>query len=305
VRDDRRFAGRESVILYGVNRVLCIPIGLEPPFAGVLYVNTSASKDTALEMMLDVCTAVAHLVGTGVQKFYDNAEPAPAQPLRHALERFLSPEMAERRAAELQSTRGRQPELETRNLTFLHAELVGFGPLCARLGAPRATSLLEDFHSRLGNLLFSFEGSLEAFVGESLRAFFGAPYPRPDDAVRAVRAALALRADWERHMAQRPLDERCELRLGLHTARALVGLVGPASRPSYCAVGEGVHLASWVASSAMPGQILITGKTLAVIGARFDVMPLGERLVRPPHDKVAVFEVLDEEVSVLTHPGVG
>ncbi|HEY0095995.1 MAG TPA: FHA domain-containing protein, partial [Archangium sp.] len=66
VRDDRRFAGRESVILYGVDRVLCIPIGLEPPFSGVLYVNTSAKNETELEVMLDTCTAVAHLVATGV-----------------------------------------------------------------------------------------------------------------------------------------------------------------------------------------------------------------------------------------------
>ncbi|HSP79335.1 MAG TPA: adenylate/guanylate cyclase domain-containing protein, partial [Myxococcaceae bacterium] len=265
----------------------------------------SAKNDTALEVMLDACTAVAHLVSTGVEKFSAGPEPSPAQQLRRTLERFHTPEVAERRATELQRTGGRQPELETRNLTVLHAELVGFGPLCTRIGPARATALLEDFHARLGNLIFSFEGTVEAFVGDTLRALFGAPTPKGDDAVRAVRAALALRADWERHMASRPLDERCELRIGLSTTRALVGLVGPESRPSYAAVGEGVHLASWVAGTAMPGQVLITGKTLAVIGARFDVMPLGERLVRPPRDKVAVFEVVDEDVPQHTHPGVG
>jgi class 3 adenylate cyclase len=301
VRDDRRFAGRESVILYGVDRVLCIPIGLEAPFSGVLYVNTSSSNDTELEVMLDACTAVAHLVATGVQKF---ATTSAGQALRHHLERFHGPEMAERRASEAQRVGGKLPGLEERNLTVVHAELVGFGALCLRIGTARATALLNDFHSRLGGLVFSFEGTVEAFVGESLRALFGAPYARPDDAVRAVRTALALRGDWARHMARRPMDERCELRIGINTSRAMVGLVGPGSRPSYTAVGEGVHVASWLAGTAMPGQVLITGKTLAVIGARFDVMPLGERLIRPPRDKVAAFEVVDEEVSQLTHSGV-
>jgi class 3 adenylate cyclase len=83
-----------------------------------------------------------------------------------------------------------------------------------------------------------------------------------------------------------------------------VGLVGRESRPSYTAVGEGVHVASWLAGTAMPGQVLITGKTLAVIGARFDTMPLGERLIRPPRDKVAAFEVVDEDIPQLTNPGV-
>ncbi|WNG50788.1 FHA domain-containing protein [Archangium minus] len=302
VRDDRRFAGRESVILYGVDRVLCIPIGIESPFSGVLYVNTSAKNDTELEVMLDACTAVAHLVATGVQKF---PGASAGQASRHHLERFLSPEVAERRAVELQQRPGgKLPGLEERNITVVHAELVGFGALCARIGAERATVLLNDFHARLGGLVFSFEGTLEAFVGESLRALFGTPFSKLDDPVRAVRAALALRADWERYMARRPMDERCELRIGITTTRALVGLVGPESRPSYTAVGEGVQVASWLAGTAMPGQVLITGKTLAVIGARFDVVPLGERLIRPPRDKVAAFEVVDEDIPQLTNPGV-
>jgi class 3 adenylate cyclase len=251
--------------------------------------------------MLDACTAVAHLVATGVQKF--SSTPA-GQALRHHLERFHGPEQVERRASEAQRTGGKLPGLEERNLTVVHAELVGFGALCVRIGTARTTALLNDFHSRLGGLVFSFEGTVESFVGESLRALFGAPYAKSDDAVRAVRAALALRGDWERHMARRPMDERCELRIGISTSRAMVGMVGPDSRPSYTAVGEGVHVASWLAGTAMPGQVLITGKTLAVIGARFDVMPLGERLIRPPRDKVAAFEVMDEEVSQLTNPGV-
>ena len=305
VRDDRRFASRESVILYGVDRVLCIPIGTEAPFVGALYVNTSARNDTELEVMLDACTAVAHLVATGVQKFSTPAAPAPTGPsLRHQLERFHSPEVADKRATEAQATGGKLPGLEERLLTVVHAELVGFGALCTRIGPLRASVLLNDFHTHLGGLVFSYEGTLEAFFGESLRALFGAPYSKPEDALRGVRAALALRADWERYVSRRPMDERCELRVGINTTKALVGLVGPDSRSTYSAVGEGVSVASWLAGTAMPGQVLITGKTLAAIGARFDVVPLGERLIRPPRDKVAAFEVMDEDVPQLTNPGV-
>jgi class 3 adenylate cyclase len=304
VRDDRRFASRESVILYGVDRVLCIPLGSEPTFAGVLYINTSARSDTELEVMLDACTAVAHLVSTGIQKFSAPAPTGSGSPLRHHLERFHAPDVAERRAAEAQRTGARPQGLEERTLSIVHVELASFGALSSRLGPVRASVLLNDFHARLGGLVFSFEGSLEGLLGESMRAVFGALQPRPDDAVHAVRAALALRADWERYMARRPVDERCALRIGVNTAKVLVGMVGPESRPSLCAVGDGVNVATWLAGSAEPGQLLVTGRTLAVTGARFDVVPLGERLLRPPRDKVAAFEVLDEDVGQLTNPGV-
>lgn len=307
VRDDRRFAGRESVIAYGVDRVLCIPIGREPPFSGVLYVNTPANAETTLELMLDACTAVAHLVASGVQRFSPQQQKDAGglgPNLRRLLERYHPPEVAERRATEAQRTGGRLPALEERSITVLHAEMVSFGALCSRLGPVRATAVLNEFHAKMSGIIFSFEGTVEAFLGESVRALFGIPASKPDDPVRAVRTGLALRADWQRTMARRPVDERCELRIAIHTTKALVGMVGPESRLDLSAVGEGVPVAGWLASTGSPGQVLITGKTLASIGARFDVLPLGERLIRPPKDKVAAFEVLEEDVPVVTNPGV-
>jgi adenylate cyclase len=307
VHDDRRFAGRESVILYGVDRVLCIPIGREPPFAGVLYVNTPAEVETTLEVMLDACTAVAHLVASGVQRFATHPPKdggGPTANLRRLLERFHPADVAERRATEALRSGGRLPALEERPLTVLYAEMVGFGALCTRVGPVRATAVLNDFHAKMSGLLFSFEGTVEGFLGESVRALFGYPTGKPDDPVRAVRAGLALRADWQRAMTRRPVDERCELRIAIHTTKGLVGMIGPESRLDLSAVGDGVSVAGWLASTGSPGQVLITGKTLASIGARFDVLPLGERLVRPPKDKVAAFEVLEEDVPQLTNPGL-
>ncbi|MBU8895595.1 FHA domain-containing protein [Corallococcus sp. M34] len=303
VRDDRRFASRESVILYGVDRVLCIPIGAEPPFLGVLYVNTPGEGDTSLEVMLDACTAVAHLVASGVQRFSVRDGSGPDR-LRRTLERFHPPEIAERRAAEAQRNNGRLPGLEERTVTVLHAELVGFNAMAAKLGAARATQLLSDFHSRMSGIVFSFGATVEGFQGETFRALFGVPLAQGEDAVRAVRAALALRADWERGMSRKPAEERCELRIGLHTTRALVGMIGPEHRQDFTAVGDGMGVAGWLASTANPWQVLMTGKVLAATGARFDVLPLGERVVRPPKDKVAVFEVIDEDMGSLTNPGV-
>ncbi len=304
VRDDRRFASSKSVILYGVDRVLCIPIGAEPPYAGVLYVNTAAKGDTRLEVMLDVCTAVAHLVATGVQKFGPRDSSPTAERLTRTLERFHPPDVAERRAAEAQRQGGRLPGLEEHDVTVLHAELVDFTALAGKLGAQRASLLLNEFHSRMTGIVFSFEATVEGFLGESMRALFGVPYAKGEDSVRAVRAALALRADWERAMSRHPQDERCALRIALHSTRALVGMIGNEARSDYTVVGEGVGVAGWLAATGSPGQVLITSKVLASVGARFDVQPLGKRLLRPPKEPMAAFEVIEEDGGQLTSPGV-
>ena len=81
----------------------------------------------------------------------------------------------------------------------------------------------------------------------------------------------------------------------MHVAQALVGVLGPGAQRAPTAVGEGVEVAALIAVGAAPGQVLISGRTLAAVGVRFDVVPLGERLLRAqPELRSAIFEVLRE-----------
>jgi len=151
-------------------------------------------------------------------------------------------------------------------------------------------------------VLFSFEGAVLKFVGDAVVGLFSAPYAQPDAPLRAVRAALTLRTDWNKAMQRQPVGSRPELKISIHTGKALVGLLGPEGRQDYVVVGDAVNVATWLGATAQPGQILITGKTLASIGARFDVTPLGERVIRPGQ-KIPVFEVTEEDVATITTPG--
>ncbi|MBX5484411.1 MAG: FHA domain-containing protein [Myxococcaceae bacterium] len=301
VRDDQRFRERESVILYGADQVLAIPFKTGETFAGVLYINRPSNTDDELNGLLDLCNAVANLIASGVMRFQ---QAAPAEDrIKRALERFLAPDLAGRKAQELAKLPS-VAQLEERTCTMLFADIAGFTALVGKVPPSRITEMLTEFYQRMTGLVFSFEGTVDKFVGDSVVALFGAPYVRGDEALRAVRCALAMRADWEKAMNRFPPNQRCYLRIGLNTGKVLVGTVGAEPRLDFTALGEPVNIASWVAATATPGQILITGKTLAAVGARFDVTPLGERIIRPPKDRCALFEVLEEDVMHLTNPGI-
>ena len=159
---------------------------------------------------------------------------------------------------------------------------------------------------RIGaQLLMSFEGAIDVVAGDTVRAVFGVPYAKGDDAIRAVRAAMALRNEWERLSLKRGSSkERFQVRAGLTTGKVFAGAVGTEARLDPVLLGEPVTVAGLLCASAEPGQLLLTGKSLAHVGARFDVTPLGERLLLGQKTKVAVFEVLDEDSDSGTLSGI-
>lgn len=301
VRDDQRFRERESVILYGADQVLAIPFKAGDQIVGLLYINRPSGQADELNRLLDLCTAVANLIAAGVQRF-KQATPSEDR-LKRTLERFFTPDIADRRAQELGKLMS-PTVLEEKLCTILVADIGGFTQLLGKAPPSRISEILLELYQRMTGLVFSFEGTVDKFVGDSVIALFGAPYAKGDEALRAVRCALAMRAEWERAMNRFPPNQRCYLKIGLNTGKVLAGTVGAEPRMDYTALGEPVNVAAWLGATAMPGQILITGKTLAAVGARFDVTPLGERIIRPPRDKCAAFEVLEEDAALHTSPGV-
>lgn len=306
VHDDARFKERESVVLYGIDQVLCVPIGGAAPFLGVLYLNRSSVSDEAVEALLDVCTAIAQLLESGIEKFQDatgGPKGGKDDRLRVMLERFHGPDIVERRVGELRQQGAQLTQLEEKLVTVLFADIAGFTAQSSKLQPERVLDLLNEFYRLATQLIFSFEGTVDKFTGDAVMALFGAPYGKGDDAIRAVRAAMALKAEWERVTQKRPPKERLPLKVALNTGKVLAGTVGTEARLDYTVIGESVSLASWLCTSAEPGQVLITGKTLAAVGARFDVTPLGERLLHG-RARTAVFEVVDEDSDSGTLSGI-
>lgn len=303
VHDDKRFAERESVVLYGVDQVLCIPIGTKAPFAGVLYLNRSRAGSEPLEALLDVCTAITQLLETGVEKFQSSSSTARADRLEVNLERLYAPEVAKKRLAEIRG--GTSPsQLQELNGTVLYAELVGLTQAAPKLQLERLAEMASEWHRLATQLLMSFEGAIDVVTGETVRAVFGVPWARGDDAIRAVRAAMSLKAEWEKISARRSSKERFAVRAGITTGRVFAGAVGTESRLDPVLLGEPAQVSFLLCASAEPGQLLITGKTLAHVGARFDVTPLGERALAGQKVKAAVFEVLDEDSDSGTLSGI-
>jgi len=139
------------------------------------------------------------------------------------------------------------------------------------------------------------------YIGDGLLAMWNAPVDQPDHAVRACRAALAMRdglPELNRRWAGR-LGRSFGLGIGLNSGTALVGNTGSHKKFKYGPLGHTVNLGSRVegATKHMGVGVLISGSTHELLGKAFATRRLCRaRLVGIAHE-VNLFELHAESAS--------
>src|SRR6266542_1184491 len=83
---------------------------------------------------------------------------------------------------------------ERKLVTVLFADLVDSTGLAQRLDPERTREVLGYFFEAASEELLALRGRAEKFIGDAVMAVFGLPTVHEDDALRAVRAGLAIRA---------------------------------------------------------------------------------------------------------------
>ena len=143
---------------------------------------------------------------------------------------------------------------ERKMVTVLFADLVDSTGLAQALDAERAREMLGRFFDAASEELTALRGRPEKFIGDAVMAVFGLPHVHEDDALRAVRAALAIRERVHRLGEGLGLGRPLEVRIGIESGEAAVGR-SPSGQ--LLVTGPVVNLAARLEAAAPPGQILV------------------------------------------------
>ena len=133
-------------------------------------------------------------------------------------------------------------------MTVLFADIRGFSAVSGRIPPRLACELIRDIMEHLTAHIMESAGVVVDYVGDGLLAMWNAPAEQPDHAVRACRAALAMRGglpELNRRWEGR-LGKAIGLGIGINSGAALVGNTGSRQKFKYGPLGHTVNLASRV-----------------------------------------------------------
>lgn len=157
-------------------------------------------------------------------------------------------------------------------VTALFADLRGFTSFSESTDPATVMETVNRLFGKAVPVILSHGGTVVQFVGDALLAVFDAPVPQPDHAFRAALAATGMQQAVATEMGD---GDGPRFRIGINTGVALIGNIGSAEMRSFTVVGDAINVASRLETSAEVGQVVISEETLAAIGDRVSVTPLG------------------------------
>jgi class 3 adenylate cyclase/CHASE3 domain sensor protein len=207
------------------------------------------------------------------------------------LRRYLAPQVADavlNGAAPVTLTSTR------RNLTILFANIRGFTSMSERVEPEELIDALNEYFGVMTDVVFRNGGTLDKYVGDGILAFFGDPIPFEDHAERAVATALEMRSRLRgiRSRWMERLHEELNVGIGISTGYVTVGNIGSDTRTEYTVIGNHVNLASGLAETAGPNQILATERTIAAVRGKVETVAVDEASLEDVNRPVRIFEVI-------------
>jgi adenylate cyclase len=177
-------------------------------------------------------------------------------------------------------------------ITVVSCDLRGFTAFAEIAEPEELMLLLREYHTTLGVVIDTFEGTVERFAGDGLLVLFNDPLPCPDPSVRAVRMAVQMRDEiatleskWRKH------GRELGFGIGIAHGYATLGCIGFEGRFQYSATGTVANLACRLCDVARNGQILMDAKVHAAVEMVTEVESAGELVLKGFHEPVRAFNV--------------
>jgi len=188
------------------------------------------------------------------------------------------------------------PDAERRQLTVMFCDLVDSTKLSSQLDPEDWRDVVRAYQQVCTEVLQRYDGYIAQLLGDGLLIYFGYPQAHEDDAQRAVRAGLGIRAGMGdlNQALQQAKGLQLAVRVGIHTGLVVVGAMGSVGRQEQLALGEVPNIASRIEGLAAPNTIAISEATYRLVQGYFACQDLGSQALRGVTESMHIYHVLSE-----------
>ncbi len=210
-----------------------------------------------------------------------------------ALSRYVSHQVA-RKILEAPEGAAAMGEGRRTHAAVLISDIRGFTPLSEGMDPAELVKLLNAYFTRMVDVVFRHDGTLDKFVGDALIVVFNDPFEQPD----AERRAVACAAEMQREIAAFNRSQGAAggrtlgVGIGVHCGPVVAGNIGSATRMDYTVMGDTVNFASRLQGKAPAGTVYVSGAVKDKTAGGFAYKSAGKMEFKGYREPAEVFELL-------------
>lgn len=181
-----------------------------------------------------------------------------------------------------------------KKITVLFCDVKDFSRMSEKYDPEKLIENLNELFKEVVNVIFENNGVVDKFIGDCIMAYWGDLSESDNDAFLAVKTALEIKKKVDELKIKNALEGKIifDVKIGINTGEAVLGITGTDKIMSYTAMGDAVNTASRLenACSSLNKSILVSKSTYDESKDKIIALEAGEILVKGKENKIRVYE---------------
>lgn len=297
--EERKAAKNKSDLILHKSNGFSFPFFLNNEVNGYVFVGEKSSNERYYDSELEYMKPIARIMGKGVLLLENGRYKKEKNQLQSAFSKYVSPDVVDQiiHHPEIMHLGG-----EKQFLSVIFTDLQGFTAMSDSMDPVKLVRVLNMYLNEMSEVIIALGGTIDKFEGDAIMAFFGAPIPIPDHAVRCCKAALRMKKMEKiinnQLMIEKLIDKPLHTRIGINSGDMVVGNVGSLKRIDYTIIGGNVNIAARIENinKEYNTSILISDQTYELVKDFFETRQVDTVMLRGISRPVTVYELLKEKL---------
>lgn len=251
--------------------------------------------DPSLRVWIHVVPSMYYLIATSITVFVFRfqQESAKKKEVMNMFGKFVSPKVFSNL---LKTTDELVLKSVRKQITIMFCDVKDFTSLSEKSNPEDLMHNLNELFDEIVNIVFKNNGTVDKFVGDCVMAYWGDPIASDDDSYMAVKTALEIKQKvLEMGIKNSKLNKMVfDVKMGINTGEALLGLAGSQKIMSYTAMGDAVNVAARLESScsALGHDVLISKSTYEKVENQVEAIDVGKIKVKGRDEEIEVYALI-------------
>lgn len=297
--EERKSAKNKADLIIHKSNGFSFPFFLNNEVNGYVFVGEKSSNERYYDSELEYMKPIARIMGKGVLLLENGRYKKEKNQLQSAFSKYVSPDVVDQiiHHPEIMHLGG-----EKQFLSVIFTDLQGFTAMSDSMDPVKLVRVLNMYLNEMSEVIIALGGTIDKFEGDAIMAFFGAPIPIPDHAVRCCKAALRMKKMEKiinnQLMIEKLIDKPLHTRIGINSGDMVVGNVGSLKRIDYTIIGGNVNIAARIENinKEYNTSILISDQTYELVKDFFETRQVDTVMLRGISRPVTVYELLKEKL---------